>query len=70
MRKFEDLLAASSTDEQQRVAKRLRTLLSKIGTGDGAQGDKNKKQHARDRIEAATSAEEIFQMLDVELGDA
>ncbi|QKV96312.1 SDR family NAD(P)-dependent oxidoreductase [Streptomyces sp. NA02950] len=74
MRKLEDMLAASSADEQQRMAKRLRTLLSGIsaaanaGTGDGDQGDK--KQHARERIEAATTAEEIFQMIDVELGDA
>ncbi|WP_215911737.1 SDR family NAD(P)-dependent oxidoreductase [Streptomyces coffeae] len=76
MRKLEDMLAASSADEQQRVAKRLRTLLSSIsataqagaGAGDGGQGDK--KQHAKERIEAATTAEEIFQMIDVELGDA
>ncbi|MFF7977435.1 SDR family NAD(P)-dependent oxidoreductase [Streptomyces sp. NPDC007905] len=71
VRKLEDMLAASSAEEQQRVAKRLRTLLSGIsaaGAGDGAQGEK--KQSARERIEAATTAEEIFQMIDVELGDA
>ncbi|WP_431775677.1 type I polyketide synthase [Streptomyces cucumeris] len=74
MRKLEDMLAASSADEQQRVAKRLRTLLSGISAsavataGDGGQGDK--KQNAKERIEAATTAEEIFQMIDVELGDA
>ncbi|MFI9155923.1 SDR family NAD(P)-dependent oxidoreductase, partial [Streptomyces sp. NPDC053367] len=71
VRKLEDMLAASSAEEQQRVAKRLRTLLSGIsaaGAGDGAQGEK--KQSARERIEAATTAEEIFQMIDVELGEA
>ncbi|MGW7468546.1 phosphopantetheine-binding protein, partial [Streptomyces xantholiticus] len=71
VRKLEDMLAASSAEEQQRVAKRLRTLLSGIsagaGAGDGAQG--GRKQNARERIEAATTAEEIFQMIDVELGD-
>ncbi len=69
MRKLEDMLAASSAEEQQRVAKRLRTLLSGISAGasDGAQGDR--KQNARERIEAATTAEEIFQMIDVELGE-
>nr|APD71775.1 type I polyketide synthase 20 [Streptomyces sp.] len=69
VRKLEDMLTASSEGEQQRVAKRLRTLLSSIsaGAGDGAQGAK--KQGARERIEAATTAEEIFQMIDVELGN-
>ncbi|MFF2026872.1 SDR family NAD(P)-dependent oxidoreductase [Streptomyces sp. NPDC058171] len=70
VRKLEDMLVASSADEQQRVAKRLRTLLSSIsaGAGDAAQNDK--KQSARERIEAATTAEEIFQMIDVDLGEA
>ncbi|MEU8824620.1 SDR family NAD(P)-dependent oxidoreductase [Streptomyces sp. NPDC048636] len=74
MRKLEDMLAATSAEEQQRVAKRLRTLLSSISAhtgataGDGGQVDK--KQNAKERIEAATTAEEIFQMIDVELGDA
>ncbi|WP_189893348.1 type I polyketide synthase, partial [Streptomyces xantholiticus] len=69
VRKLEDMLAATSAEEQQRVAKRLRTLLSGLsaGAGDSAQGDK--KQSARERIEAATTAEEIFQMIDVDLGD-
>ncbi|MEU3459408.1 SDR family NAD(P)-dependent oxidoreductase [Streptomyces sp. NPDC006733] len=69
MRKLEEMLTASSEEDQQRVAKRLRTLLSSIGAGagDGARGAK--KQGARERIEAATTAEEIFLMIDVELGD-
>ncbi|MEW2080080.1 SDR family NAD(P)-dependent oxidoreductase, partial [Streptomyces sp. NPDC013433] len=68
VRKLEDMLAASSAEEQQRVAKRLRALLSGIGSAAGdAQSDK--KQNARERIEAATTAEEIFQMIDVDLGD-
>ncbi|MFH9045067.1 KR domain-containing protein, partial [Streptomyces sp. NPDC017966] len=68
VRKLEDMLAASSAEEQQRVAKRLRALLSGIGSAAGdAQSDK--KQNARKRIEAATTAEEIFQMIDVDLGD-
>nr|WP_225859689.1 type I polyketide synthase [Streptomyces albicerus] len=68
VRKLEEMLAASSADEQQRVAKRLRALLSGISAGAGdTQGDK--KQNARERLEAATTAEELFQMIDVDLGD-
>jgi acyl carrier protein len=68
VRKLEEMLAASSADEQQRVAKRLRALLSGISAGAGdTQGDQ--KQNARERLEAATTAEELFQMIDVDLGD-
>ncbi|MFI9825707.1 SDR family NAD(P)-dependent oxidoreductase, partial [Streptomyces sp. NPDC052013] len=68
VRKLEDLIAASSAEDRHRVAKRLRALLSGIGAGAGdTQGDK--KQNARERIEAATTAEELFQMIDADLGD-
>ncbi|MBB5940403.1 acyl carrier protein [Streptomyces zagrosensis] len=69
VRKLEDMLTASSAEERQRVAKRLRALLSSIGTGTGDTTQGDKKQNARERIEAATTAEEIFQMIDVDLGD-
>ncbi|TXS58176.1 beta-ketoacyl reductase, partial [Streptomyces sp. t39] len=70
VRKLEDMLAASGAEEQQRVAKRLRALLSGISAGAGESAQADKKQNARERIEAATTAEEIFQMIDVELGEA
>ncbi|MGV4989215.1 hypothetical protein ACVB8X_43945, partial [Streptomyces sp. NRAIS4] len=69
VRKLGDMLATSSGEEQQRVAKHLRALLAGISAdaGDGAQG--GKRQGTRERLEAATTAEEIFQMIDVDLGD-
>ncbi|MBM9618822.1 hypothetical protein JE024_08700 [Streptomyces zhihengii] len=70
VRKLEDMLAASGAEEQQRVAKRLRALLSGLSAGAGESAQADKKQNARERIEAATTAEEIFQMIDVELGEA
>ncbi|MBB5801447.1 acyl transferase domain-containing protein/acyl carrier protein [Saccharothrix ecbatanensis] len=63
--KLEDMLAGSSAEEQQRVAKRLRSLLSSLSESTQT----TKKQSTRKQIEAVTSADEILQMLDAEFGE-
>ncbi|GAA1397238.1 type I polyketide synthase [Kitasatospora putterlickiae] len=76
VRRLEEMLAASSAEEQQRVAKRLRTLLSAIsagaaaaaaGTGEGEPA--SRAQSEREQLQAATTAEDLFRMIDVQLGD-
>ena len=59
--RLEEMLAAAAAEEKQRVAGRLRTLLSSLADG----GDQD-----RSRIEAATTADEVFKLLDAEYGDA
>ena len=61
LKKLEGMLAATTTSEKQRVAGRLRTLLSAITDGG---------QSTSDRIEAATTADEVFQLIDAEFGEA
>jgi acyl carrier protein len=63
LNKLEETLAAVSTDEKQRVAGRLRTLLAAI-TGSG------QPTSERTQIEAATSALEILQLIDAEFDKA
>ncbi|WP_369182807.1 SDR family NAD(P)-dependent oxidoreductase [Streptomyces sp. Y1] len=76
VRRLEEMLAASSAEEQQRVAKRLRTLLSAISAGAAAaaggtaEGEPvSRAQSEREQLEAATTAEDLFRMIDVQLGD-
>ncbi|HXR29389.1 MAG TPA: SDR family NAD(P)-dependent oxidoreductase, partial [Solirubrobacteraceae bacterium] len=60
--KLEGMLATIATGEKQRVAGRLRRLLAAI-SADGV-------QRTSERIEAATTADEVFQLIDAELGEA
>jgi acyl carrier protein len=61
LKKLEGMLAAITTGEKQRVAGHLRMLLSAISDGG---------QPASERIEAATTADEVFQLIDAEFGEA
>ncbi|WP_024802961.1 type I polyketide synthase [Nocardia sp. BMG51109] len=59
--KLEDLLAASTDVEKERVAARLRALLATTTAGG---------EHTSARIEAAGTADEVFQLIDAEFGEA
>ncbi|MGI8331397.1 SDR family NAD(P)-dependent oxidoreductase [Actinomadura scrupuli] len=59
--KLEGLLATMPTGEKQHVAGRLRSLLAAIT--DGA-------QRTSERIESATTVDEVFQLIDAEFGEA
>jgi acyl carrier protein len=61
LKKLEGMLATIATGEKQRVAGRLRTLLAAITDGE---------QRTSERIEAATTADEVFQLIDAEFGEA
>jgi acyl carrier protein len=61
LKKLEGMLATITTDEKQRVADRLRTILAAIT--DSGWG-------TSERIEAATSVDEIFQLIDSEFSEA
>ncbi|MFH8371870.1 SDR family NAD(P)-dependent oxidoreductase, partial [Streptomyces sp. NPDC018031] len=63
LKKLEGMLASITADEQQRVAGRLRALLSTLTDGDGGQS-------TSELIEAATTADEVFQLIDAEFGEA
>jgi hypothetical protein len=58
---LEGLVATVPADDRQRVAGRLRALLATL-TADG-------EQRTSELIEAATSADEVFRLIDAELGD-
>ena len=60
--RLSELLAGISTDERQRVAGRLRTLLAEIT-------DTGQPVGERAQIEAATSALEILQLIDADFGE-
>jgi hypothetical protein len=59
--RLEGLLAAVGAGERQRVAVRLRRLLAGL---DGAAD-----QQTSERIEAATTADEVLQLIDAEFGE-
>jgi acyl carrier protein len=61
LQKLEDMLAGITTSEKERVAGRLRTLLAAITDGGHSTSE---------RIEAATTADEVFQLIDAEFGEA
>jgi hypothetical protein len=58
--KLEGMLATIATDEKQRVAGRLRTLLATITDGGW---------RTSERIEAASSVDEVFQLIDAEFSE-
>jgi acyl carrier protein len=60
--KLEDRLTTMAADEKQRVAAHLRSLLASI-SADGV-------QRTSELIEAATTADEVFQLIDAEFGEA
>ena len=55
------MLATIATDEKQRVAGRLRSILAAITDGGW---------RTSERIEAATSMDEVFQLIDAEFSEA
>jgi acyl carrier protein len=63
LRRLEGLLATIAAGDRQRVAGRLRSLLTGITNGDGGLS-------AGERIEAATTADEVFNLIDAEFGEA
>ncbi len=60
--KLESLFDTLAAGEKQRVAGRLRKLLAGVGAGG--------EQQTTERIEAATTADEVFQLIDAEFGEA
>jgi acyl carrier protein len=60
--RLEALLAAATNGEKEYATRRLRGLLASIGEG-GA-------ERTSERIEAATTAEEVFDLIDAEFGEA
>jgi acyl carrier protein len=63
LRKLEGMLATIAAGEKQRVAGRLRSLLAGITSGDSGPS-------TGERIEAATSVDEVFNLIDAEFGEA
>ncbi|TXS44115.1 hypothetical protein EAO77_34965 [Streptomyces sp. t39] len=63
LNKLEDMLSAVADTERRHVAERLRRLLSVVADDDEAES-------TAERIEAATSMDEVFQMIDAEFGEA
>jgi acyl carrier protein len=63
LKKLEGMLATVAAREKQRVAARLRSLLD--GITDGGSGPST-----GERFEAATTADEVFQLIDAEFGEA
>ncbi|KJS57801.1 beta-ketoacyl reductase, partial [Streptomyces rubellomurinus] len=62
LKKLEGLLAAADPGEQQRVAGQLRALLATLTDNGGGQSQ-------NELIEAATTADEVFRLLDAEFGE-
>ncbi|MGW2118596.1 SDR family NAD(P)-dependent oxidoreductase, partial [Streptomyces zhihengii] len=63
LNKLEDMLSTVADTERRHVAERLRRLLSVVADDDEAES-------TAERIEAATSMDEVFQMIDAEFGEA
>ncbi|MEK8173343.1 hypothetical protein NKH77_43930 [Streptomyces sp. M19] len=63
LKKLEDMLAAVAEDERRHVAERLRRLLSAVA-------DDEEAESTAERIEAANTMDEVFQMIDAEFGEA
>ncbi|MFE2562216.1 hypothetical protein ACFXGT_40715, partial [Streptomyces sp. NPDC059352] len=59
LRKFERALTEVLEEDRQRVAARLRTLLASFGESE---------QPAAQRFGAATTADEVFDLIDAEFG--
>ncbi|MEU8824621.1 SDR family NAD(P)-dependent oxidoreductase [Streptomyces sp. NPDC048636] len=63
LKKLEDMLATVAEDDRRQVAERLRRLLSVVA-------DDGEAESTAERIEAATTMDEVFQMIDAEFGEA
>nr|WP_225859507.1 type I polyketide synthase [Streptomyces albicerus] len=63
LKKLEDMLPAIADTERRHVAERLRRLLSVVS-------EDGEAESTAERIEAATSMDEVFQMIDAEFGEA
>ncbi|MGV4989233.1 phosphopantetheine-binding protein, partial [Streptomyces sp. NRAIS4] len=63
LNKLEDMLAAVAENDRRHVAERLRHLLSVVA-------DDEEAESTAERIEAATTMDEVFQMIDAEFGEA
>nr|APD71624.1 type I polyketide synthase 18 [Streptomyces sp.] len=63
LKKLEDMLSAIADNERGHVADRLRRLLSVVA-------DDGEAESTAERIEAATSMDEVFHMIDAEFGEA
>ncbi|MFG1796152.1 SDR family NAD(P)-dependent oxidoreductase [Nocardia sp. NPDC049149] len=61
LRRLEEALALTTEPDRPRVADRLRTLLATLTGGGG---------HTSELIEAATTADEVLQLIDAEFGEA
>jgi hypothetical protein len=59
--KLEGLLATIADGDRRRVAERLRAMLAAVNGGE---------QSTSDQIEAATSIDEVFQLIDAGFGEA
>jgi pimaricinolide synthase PimS1 len=59
LRKFERALAEAADEDRQRVAARLRALLAGLG---------DSEQSAAQKFKAATTADEVFDLIDAEFG--
>ncbi len=64
LKKLEDMLATVAGDDRRQVAERLRRLLSVVADDDG------EAESTAERIEAANTMDEVFQMIDAEFGEA
>ncbi|GAA1397236.1 type I polyketide synthase [Kitasatospora putterlickiae] len=62
--KLEDMLVTVADTDRRHVAERLRRLLSVVADDDG------QAESTAERIEAATTMDEVFQMIDAEFGEA
>ncbi|TDC48399.1 SDR family NAD(P)-dependent oxidoreductase, partial [Micromonospora sp. KC207] len=60
LRRLEDTLAGAGPADRQRAAAKLRTLLAAITGGE---------QRTSERIEAATTADEVLELINAEFGD-
>ncbi len=65
LKKLEDMLATVAGDDRRQVAERLRRLLSVVVADDDGEAEST-----AERIEAANTMDEVFQMIDAEFGEA
>ncbi|WP_308117504.1 SDR family NAD(P)-dependent oxidoreductase [Streptomyces anatolicus] len=66
LRKLEDMLAAIADNERRQVADQLRRMLSAVSD----HGEHGEEESTAERIEAASSMDEVLQMIDAEFGEA
>ncbi|AZM55232.1 beta-ketoacyl synthase [Streptomyces sp. WAC 01529] len=66
LKKLEDMLAAIADNERRQVADQLRRMLSAVSD----HGEHGEEESTAERIEAASSMDEVLQMIDAEFGEA